>query len=263
MRNIPEDNLAYPISIKMDSGTSGSGFMLNTGSKNFLVTAKHVLFDNKGNINGTKAEIICQTIDLNDESVEKLLIDFLVVKVLFHETADIAAIQIADLIEDKAEGNWDVTYVKGIVQLEKGKSNTVSVMAKNTTKKLKDVLVSNNVFLYGYPTSLSLNHSPQFDYNKPLLRKGIISNINKSKGTIILDCPVYPGNSGGPVIEVEQEGLNYRHKVIGVVSEFVPFVQEWVNRSNGLINTEFYNSGYSIAVAMDNVFEIIGFDPDK
>lgn len=262
MRNIPENNLAYPVLIKTNSGSSGSGFMLNTGNKNFLITAKHVLINN-GNINGTKAEIICQTCELDDDSVERLSINFSKVKVLVHDTADVAAIEIAELEEDTSDGSWNVTYVEGIVQLEKGLSHTVSVMAKASTKKLQDVLISNNVFLYGYATSLSLNNSPQFDYNKPLLRKGIISNKNKSNGTIILDCPVYPGNSGGPVIEVEQDGLNFHHKVIGVVSEFVPFVQKWVNQSNGLINTEFYNSGYSVAVSMDSVFEIIGFDPSK
>ena len=65
------------------------------------------------------------------------------------------------------------------------------------------------------------------------------------------------------MVEVERIGDIFNHMVIGVVTEFIPFVEEWINRSNGLVNSEFINSGYSVAVSMDKVFETIGFDPDK
>ena len=263
MRNIPDNNLAYPVFIKLDNGGTGSGFLLNTGDKVFLVTAKHVFFDDKNNLRGGKAEIDCQTEDINDESIERVLIDFSSIKILAHPTSDVAAIHLADLKENVGKGNWSMFYLKGAVQTQAGKTSAVSVMAKVSTKKMEDVLISNDIFLYGYPTSLGLKQSMQFDFSKPLLRKGIVANIYKPQGTIILDCPSFPGNSGGPVVEIEQEGLQFHHKVIGVVSQFIPHVQNWINQSNGLVNTEFINSGYSVAVSMDKVFETIGYDPDK
>ena len=50
MRSIPEDNFAYPSLIVLSNGSSGSGFLLKTETNMFFVTAKHVLFDNKGNL---------------------------------------------------------------------------------------------------------------------------------------------------------------------------------------------------------------------
>ena len=49
MRNLPEDNLAYSILIKFDTGSSASGFFLRADNKLFLVTARHVLFDEQNN----------------------------------------------------------------------------------------------------------------------------------------------------------------------------------------------------------------------
>ena len=68
MRNIPEDNLAYPVLILLNSGSTGSGFQLNTGENMYFVTAKHVLFDDKGNLLSDKAEVICQSKDINDDT---------------------------------------------------------------------------------------------------------------------------------------------------------------------------------------------------
>ncbi len=263
MRNIPDNNLAYPVFIKINTGATGSGFLLQAEDEIFLVTAKHVLVDERNNLRGGTAEIDCQSEDINDDSIERLLIDFNGSRLLFHPSSDIAAICLGHLKENVGKGNWTLFYSKGITEAVKAKSNIVCVKAKIWTKRIKDVLISNDVFLYGYPTSLGLRKSPQFDFSKPLLRKGIIANIYKPQGTIILDCPSFPGNSGGPVVEIEQDGTKFYHKVIGIVSQFIPFVQEWVNQSNGLVNTEFINSGYSVAVSMDKVFETIGFDPDK
>lgn len=264
MRNIPDDNLAYPVLLKFDTGSSGSSFTLRNDDKIFLITAKHVLFDEKNNLRGKTIELISPTKDLDDESVTKCLVDLQKVTILSHETSDVAAIELAFAKKGDQQGKHYIEYHQGISIHEKGKSGTVSVNAKSSTKLLKDVLISNDVFVYGYPTSLGLKNSPQFDYHKPLLRKGIVANVYKDLGTIILDCPVYYGNSGGPVVEVELNGIASSHKIIGVVSQFIPFVEEWLNTKSGLIqHKELTNSGYSVAVAMDKVFELINNRKEK
>jgi len=45
--------------------------------------------------------------------------------------------------------------------------------------------------------------------------------------------------------------------IIGVVSQFVPAVENWLNIPYGYTNTNFYNSGYTVAIPMDFVLELV------
>lgn len=260
MRNIPEDNLAYPVLIILSSGHSGSGFQLNSGTHIYLVTAKHVLFDNNGQIKADNAEIICQTRSIDDDTTTVFNINFNILNqsnnIFVHAHKDVAAFTIGTITENKDGMGYTTNLITGVTVKQTGKSEIVSV-AKNTVIHLKDALVSNDIFLYGYPSSLGLKQSPQFDYSKPLLRKGIIASVNRTQGTIILDCPVYYGNSGGPVVQVTNDKVGIKHSVVGVVSQFIPYTENWVNQSNNIVHTEMSNSGYSVAVAMDYVFEML------
>lgn len=261
MRNIPDDNLAYPVYLKLDSGFSGSGFFMRTDERVYLITAKHVLCNQKTQeLLGSELSLVAQTRDINDESTHKFSIKLDKVNILTHGHDDVCAVEMGNIEKNDESGSMRVVYCDGVELLEEGSDDAIVVAnAATSTKLLNEVLISNDVYLYGYPTSLGMASSPQFDYNAPLLRKGIVANIYPSRGTIILDCPVYYGNSGGPVVEIEQEGSDINHKIIGVVSQFIPFVEEWVNTKNNLVNTELSNSGYSVAVAMDKVFELINY----
>ena len=59
-------------------------------------------------------------------------------------------------------------------------------------------------------------------------------------------------------MEVEGKSLGSRRfRVIGVVTEFVPFTETWVNTRDGNKNVTISNSGYSVAVSMDLVLELV------
>lgn len=45
IRAIPDDNLAYPVLVELDSKETATGFYLSDKKYIYLVTAKHVLFD--------------------------------------------------------------------------------------------------------------------------------------------------------------------------------------------------------------------------
>jgi hypothetical protein len=110
------------------------------------------------------------------------------------------------------------------------------------------VLVGNEAVIFGYPTSLHLENMPELDVRRPLLRKGIVAGINPQTHSIILDSPVYFGNSGGLVMEIDTENVFQKfYHVIGVVSKYVPYAEA---THTFFIAT---NSGYSIAVPMDRV----------
>jgi len=255
MRQIPEDNLAYPVLINLPNST-GSGFFLSQNKNFFLITAKHVLCDSNGHLMNAKIKLICQTISWDDRSVYELEVDLSKTKPLLHENTDVAAIKIGEFEDTTVNVNRKFNFQDGVKQLRKGNATIVHVN-ENGIKLIGQVLVGNDVFMSGYPTSIGLKNMPQFDYFRPLLRKGVIADVYKEQGTIILDCPSYYGNSGGPVVEINNNGLICEYKVIGVVSQFIPFVQQWTNNQNGLINTEFANSGYSVIVGMDAVLEVL------
>jgi len=259
MRNIPENNLAYPILLFSDNKSSGSGFRLNRNNKVFIVTAKHVLFEN-GKQKGTSLEIHCPSGHIDDDSVHIFSIDLNKTPPIPHKDADVCAIFIAITEEtegdEKKFGDYKTSYIDGVETITKGNSTGIVVNASSATKLLKDVLISNDIFLYGYPTSLGLNHGLDFDFTKPLLRKGIVSNVNAKNGTIILDCRTDYGNSGGPVIEVSRKEEDEFHNVIGVVSKFLTLKNEWINTRDNTTHSENINAGYTIVVSMDKVFEI-------
>jgi hypothetical protein len=265
MRDIPDDNLAYPILIELESGSSGSGFFVRLEDRLYFVSAKHVLYNEKGNLRAKKAKLTCQSKDINDDSTYEYTVDFTILSksgnIYPHETKDVVAFLMSTVRKEES-GSYKSSTISGIDRIHVGKSPLVAVTV-DSIKLIDQVFISNDVFLYGYPSSIGLKSLPQFDYLKPLLRKGIVANVNKQSGNIILDCPVYYGNSGGPVIETHQDGNIVYHKVIGVVSQFIPFVEEWKNTKSGHTQVELSNSGYSVAVAMDYVYEIIGYKSES
>ena len=104
--------------------------------------------------------------------------------------------------------------------------------------------------MYGYPRSLGgISSDRQFDLDpfRLLLSNGLVAGLNEAKRTIILDCPAYHGNSGGPAVEVEPDGFQRRFLIIGVITEFVASVEA----VSGVTFT--YNSGYSVVEPMDAV----------
>ena len=125
-------------------------------------------------------------------------------------------------------------------------------------RKYDAVSVGSDIFIVGFPSSIGLNEAPQIDPNAPLFRKGIVSGKNSAIRTLVLDCPSFPGNSGGPVILEEKASVTSDNfYIVGVVTEFVPFRQTWQNQQFGLVNQEWSNSGYSIAEPMDTVLDMV------
>ncbi|PYT20676.1 MAG: hypothetical protein DMG57_41345 [Acidobacteria bacterium] len=78
-----------------------------------------------------------------------------------------------------------------------------------------------------------------------------MAGTNPDKQSIILDCPIYFGNSGGPVLELDKETFLTNFKIIGVINQYVPFAD--TGRSFMMLS----NSGYSIATPMNFVIELV------
>lgn len=260
MRNLNDNQLALSVLISLGT-SSGSGFIYRTNLFVYLVTAKHVLFDDQGTIRAKEIQIACQTISATDDDVKRIEINLEKTIPKHHYTTDIAIVRIGKVTKNEGKvGSFN--YVAGVSTLQKGNSKPITVTRENI-KTLEGVMISNDIYVFGYPTSLGIETSKQFDPSKPLLRKGIIANINKPSQTIILDCAVYGGNSGGPVIQIVEINKERKLEVIGIISQYIPYIQRWKNEREQLQHIEKSNSGYSVATSFDSVLELIEKEENK
>lgn len=262
-RAIPDDNLAYPVLVQLQ-GSEASGFYLNTPEWVYLVTAKHVLFNNKtGQLLSSQMTLLSYPRNPNEPGRNVFSADLATLMQLGEVTPnpreDVVVVVIAKVETGESghrQGPRKIRLVSGVRAIQWSSSGILGV-GLDGIKDYADVLVANEVMLFGYPTSLGLKGLPQLDPLRPLLRKGIVAGLNPTTRSIIIDCPAYPGNSGGPVLEVDRNGLAAKFDVIGVVSQFVPFAEESINLPLGYTNTTITNSGYTIVVPMDFVTNLI------
>jgi hypothetical protein len=257
---IPEGKLAYPILVDVPTRIPASGFFLSDGGHIYFVTARHVIFDTTDQLWATRVTVTAYSGISNDTGSSVLAVDLDKLNnlgfVLRHPVADVAAVRIGDMVP--VDGKTGCKFNAGI-RVVRLNPKGISPIARENTKAFDDVQVANEVIVIGYPSAIGLQDIPsQFDHRHPLLRKGIVAGKNASLSTLILDCPIYYGNSGSPVIEIERSFAVDVFKVVGVATEFVPFDERWVNRVFGLSSPLLTNSGYSVAVPTDRIFEIIG-----
>lgn len=251
MRRIPDDNLAYAALLRAGSST-GTGFFLNCPSVTYLVTARHVVIDPKsGTFHAPILSVTAQTapkaalpndftLDLNVLANSKRLRS--------DAARDVAVLELA------CGANGSLGFVDGVQSVRPMTVPNVGV-AHQSCLKLSDVLVGNDVYVFGYPISLGLPNIPQIDYSRPLLRAGVIAGTNDALQTIILDCPVYSGNSGGPALQVNQDGAQTTYRVFGVVTQFVPTTAQVLGTATP--GAALVNSGYSVVSAIDSVLALV------
>lgn len=262
---IHSDNFSYSILLSIGAGRStGSGFRLKYKEFNFLISAKHVFFNDSEDLYGDTLIATCPSSPIGN-GLFIFEVDLRNAIVFKSSASDVCAILLGrnqpltqsnvPLKEETAEHKRPTelhleTYINVI---EKSAIHITSVDME-ATKNLNDIEIANEVYLMGYPTSLGIKANEYFDVSTPLIRKGIISGINKAKETFIIDCPSYNGNSGGPIIEHGKDGYFY---VIGFVSQYIPYETTWYNNRERIKNVEVANSGFSVCVPFDRIIELI------
>jgi len=166
-------------------------------------------------------------------------------KIKYHPCSDVAVVKIGLLT--RLETDLQKIRLEDGVKVIKGAGIT-GIDGVNNVKLFDEVLEGNSVFVFGYPTSITSSNA-FVDIKLPLLRKGIVAGKNYKLKTIILDCPIYKGTSGGLVVEVDEKFAVKYFKGIGLITNYVPF------RNEGSQETQ--NSGYSVAVPIDQVSELL------
>lgn len=239
--------------------TSGSGFLVSDEKNVYLVTAKHVLYqyDAVSKIHSPiSSEFTALIYPFFSGKVQttarKYQFDLTVLEkaghVVKHDLVDLTVVKLGP-----KDSVGTIIFVPGVREAQSSEGAVVNYNLVNA-RSLEEVEITNTVFVLGYPASLSTKEMDQIDYDQPLARRGVVAGKNYKNGTIILDCPVYGGNSGGLVLELNDNNLH----LIGIVTQFVPYVEQWQNtRMPALYNTNLQNSGYSIAIPVDYILESI------
>jgi len=194
-----------------------------------------------------KAKLISYASDPKKKETREINVNFEILNkknlIFYNKSRDIAAVEIGKTVQ-KEKGKYKINYYKNGVKVITSGGRGVST-SEELLKKFEDVLVGNEVYVFGYPTSLSI--SPEIDIKKPLMRRGIVAGKNDIFKTIILDCPAFFGNSGGLVLEIEEVAVGTKRlRAIGIISKFVPFLKGWKE-----------NSDYSIVEPMDGLIELL------
>ena len=253
--------LAYPVLVKVQGGGEASGFYYSSGENLYLITAKHVVVDPlSGMLKGT--ELRLKSYGNGFPTKLNKMVAKVHLKNLYDDSrvfpdplADIVVLQLANQ-ELTDDGRVNVTYDARYIEMVEQQAGLMTV-GKKELALYEEVLISNEAYIFGYPGSIGLKQMPQIDYELPLLRRGVIAGKNLKARTIILDCPSYYGNSGGPVCQVEHKGNHTYFRIIGIVSQFVPFVEAWENKTHKYANVEISNSGYSVVVPIDVALTLI------
>ena len=251
---LPTGALAVPVLITLGNGETASGFYLNCSNHLFLGTARHVLFDQNRKLKSAEAKLLSMAYVPGEDDLQ-MTVNLGILEaskqVRAHPVHDVAIVRLGR--KDAATGfDFDTRVIK-VVSRPK---SVFAVNDLNMMRRLATVTVGEEVIVFGYPTSIGLQQSPKFDYSKPLLRKGMVSGIYKGAQTIILDSSVYFGNSGGPVMEVTRTPALTDFKIIGIVSEIIPFVDVWENKRFNYTTANLSNSGYSIVEPVDFLLEL-------
>lgn len=235
--SINTNNFSFATFISINNGDYfGSGFRIVTDKYEYIITAKHVIFNQ-----------------------DKLLSEIWVKSRNYYgETYDAFDIKI-DLTEDNVRtfGNSDIAII--ILHQKFGlhihtKGHDISFAELGDLKNFDEVKISENIFLIGFPSSL-VTKDDFYENDRPLLRYGIVAGKNINNNTFIIDSIAYYGVSGGPIVSID---ANKKISIIGIVSRYIPFITEWKNKYElSLIRQDFYNSGYAVCERLDEIINFI------
>jgi S1-C subfamily serine protease len=238
--------------------STGSGFFISDSVFVYLITAAHVIkriqqftdtlrvLSYPRNPSETAADTLL--VILSKLNKEHRIIFY---ENIFKDTIDVVILVLGI---NKFLDYIQTEYLPGVIRL--GAGTRIMQFQLSDLISYEKVNISSDCYVLGYPTSVGNPRQPQFIYTRPIIRHGIIAGKNSLNKTLIIDCPVYPGNSGGPVFVLNESNLF----VAGLVTQFVPFIEEWQNKKYPeLLNLEVENSGLGVVLPSNFIIDLIKY----
>jgi len=230
------------------SGTvNGNGVFISDTNHIYFVTARRNLFSEKApyKLISKQATLSFYPLNVFSDTAERISID---VKeayeknfIKYDSVNDIAIILIASLKHNNAPSGKPDFYPFVL----KSEAAYLPTWLNERSEAYNEVEVGAGVYLFNYPLSIGLQQTNQFDYQRPLIRRGEISGKYKKLKNIIIHAPAYIGNTGGPVYESRYTAQGEKISLIGIVTGPIPAL--------GSSNSPNLGSDYSIVVPMDYV----------
>lgn len=187
-RQIPDDHLALPVFVSLRNGSSGTGFFLRGKKFLYLVTAKHVLFNHDtGTLLSDTADLVSYSEDPKNTVATTMSLDLKTLngtgKIKF-KNRDVAVVSIGTYTHVSKNDN-PINFFSEVSS--KDAHLHILTAELSSLAKFDNVLIANDVVIFGYPVSIGLANHPQMDYSRPLLRKGIVAGLNHPQHSIIID----------------------------------------------------------------------------
>lgn len=265
---VPEETITGSCLVQI-GGSFGSGFFAEDSSEIFFITARHVIINqlqdhrtkkNEYKFKSQVAEIqwYARQVEKSDANIMRINLEGIYksgsLKFGEGDAGDYLIMRIGVVV---SKGNYSEIQYSEFVERQ-GPSSRLDGYPLKGIKKLDNIKVGDDILMIGYPKSLGLKPIPQYDFNRPLVRKGSIAGKNSSLENIIIDCPSFGGNSGGAIFVVTIENiLTVNYYLVGIVSAFIPYEEVWVNENYGIKNTEISNSGYSVVIPVEKAINRI------
>lgn len=244
----------------VNKGGTGSAVVVQIDSSIILVTAKHVLVEDlvdpatqKRKMRFRDDEVIGSFYPGDPYASDRYSFSIDLLKArdnkafAIHQEKDMII-----LVLGRTEGNSLILHdwVKGV---NTSKETVLTIVFEKDFCKLSDLRGGDESFIIGYPKSLDLTEPTQFDFERPLIGKGIISGKDHRNGTFVVNTPAFPGNSGGPIFVL----MDNEVKLAGIVVEYIPYIapvpiDSLGNRYDGVIN-----SGYSVVIPIEIIYSLV------
>lgn len=236
--------------------SSGSGFYLQDSSHVYFITAYHVIYNLQTNLPlEDTVTLISYRSDVENDPKTILnvgLKDGIGRYIKVDPRNDIVAIKVASLHAIDTLGNQRIDYLPHARRI--GVSTRLNFWLTKDALKFGDVLAGSDIYVIGYPKSLGLQGN--FDLDRPLFRKGIVAGKDFTFHRIIGDGAVYFGNSGGIVVEMYMDAKDISFKLIGLVSQYIPFNDILLDTRGNIRSVDAKNSGYSVIIPADKILEL-------
>ena len=116
-----------------------------------------------------------------------------------------------------------------------------------------------DLYVLGFPMQIGTA-----DHYSPVYRSGIIA-LKQNKGEFLIDCNIYPGNSGGPVFlrpaiydDRADSNEGRQASFVGIVSAYIPYTDVAISQQTQRPRVTFEeNSGLAIAYSIDVVVALL------
>lgn len=255
---IIERNIQSTALIKVGKG-SGSGIIVQDTSAIYLITARHNIFDKVKDsllLKSNTTIVEFYTEDFTNEKQNYLLFDNIKLqednKLKVSKDADICIFKFAEF-EISKSNKAGIKYFNGVNRIGKSVFYQPFPLLKGKILKKEELHLGEEIFTVGFPSSLGLKKTPQFDYEKPLLKRCAVASLSNRYKTFVIDCHVYGGNSGGPVFLERKDFESYNINLVGIAVEYIPFLNETASKKDIAIQT----SSYAVIVPIDFALELI------